>query len=210
MLSNPERVPATALNGHQIENLRHARSLLLALGLFLFFSWPTEAQNSIGSGPPAQTNNDVAPAVRAEQLRAICLQNRRCVCGRVLKVFPNGVLVESGYPSLLRDSLHGAWHLPATVIAERATNLVEKLEPDSMAIGTVFLTDLPRLRGTKIQPYDYVVLHSYPAGEYTYNSVADIHHTVRRFSGGLETAVKLIMQSEQTNAVPAAAETPKR
>src|SRR5215471_4996233 len=180
MLSNPERVPATALNSH-------ARCLLLALALLLPFSWSAEAQNSIGATPPkppnpAQTNNDVAPAVRAEQLRAICLQNRRCVCGRVLKVFPNGVLVESGYPSLLRDSLHGAWHLPGTVIAERATNLVEKLEPDSMAIGTVFLTDLPRLRGAKIQPYDYVVLHSYPAGEYTYTSVGDIQHTVRRFS----------------------------
>jgi hypothetical protein len=114
----------------------------------------------------------------------------------VLKVFPDGVIVESGYPSLLRESLHGAWHLPGTVIATRATNLVEKLEPDSMCIDTVFLTDLPRLRGTKIQQYDYVVLHSYPAGEYTYSSVGGIKHTVRRFAGGLETAVNLIMQAE--------------
>jgi hypothetical protein len=179
--------------------------------LLLLASWKTGAQvdasvrtNSSPGGTPGvlTARTEELPAVRAEQLRSVCLQNRRCVCGRVLKVFPNGVLVESGYPSLMRDSLHGAWLLPGTVIAGRATNLVEKLEPDSMCVGTVFLTDLPRLRGAKIHPYDYVVLHSYPAGEYTYTSVGGIQHTVRRFAGGLETAVKLIMEAEQTNAVP--------
>ena len=123
--------------------------------------------------------------------------------GRVLKVFTNGVVVESGYPSLLRDSLHGAWHLPGTVVASRQTNLVETQDPDSMCVGVVFLTDLPKLRGGKsehIVPYDYVVLHSYPAGNYTYSSVGNVEHTVRRFSGGLETAVKLTLQAEKTNA----------
>jgi hypothetical protein len=114
------------------------------------------------------------------------------------------VLVESGYPSLLRDALHGAWHLPGTVVASRPSNLVESREPDSICVGVVFLTDLPKLRGGKsehIEPYDYVVLHSYPAGQYTYTSVGSIEHTVRRFSGGLETAVKLILEAEKSNAV---------
>ena len=156
------------------------------------------------NGAPSSTN--IPLAVRAEQLRAKCLEERRCVSGRVLKVFPDGLLVESGYPSLLRDSLHGAWHLPGTVVASRPPNLVETREPDSICVGTVFLTDLPKMRGGKsehIEPYDYVVLHSYPAGNYTYASVGDVTHTVRRFSGGLETAVKLILEAETTNAVSA-------
>ena len=186
------------------------RLLVFASTFLLAASLPLGAQTSATAGtnssptaPDAQsTRSDSATAVRAEKIRAACLEGRRCVCGRVLKVFPTGVLVESGYPSLLRDSLHGAWHLPATVVASRETNLVEKLEPDSICVGTVFLTDLPRLRGAKIVPYDYVVLHSYPAGEFIYTSVGQIQHSVRRFAGGLETAVKLILQSEQTNHGP--------
>lgn len=158
---------------------------------------------------PPEANNEpnasnVPPAVHAEKVRAECLKERRCVSGRVLKVFTNGVLVESGYPSLLRDSLHGAWHLPGTVAASRPANLIETREPDSICVGTVFLTDLPKKRGGKnehIEPYDYVVLHSYPAGNYTYTSVGNITHTVRRFSGGLETAVKLILEAEKNDTL---------
>jgi hypothetical protein len=53
----------------------------------------------------------------------------------------------------------------------------------------------------KVAPYDYVVLHSYPAGQYTYTSVGGIQHTVRRFSGGLETAVNLLLRSEPAAAL---------
>jgi hypothetical protein len=180
---------------------RYLVSIVLTLG-----SLSVAAQTNLlphTNSEPASTN--ILPAVHAEQLRAKCLEERRCVSGRVLKVFPNGVLVESGYPSLLRDSLHGAWHVPGTVIAARPSNLIETDEPDSICVGTVFLTDLPKMRGGKsehIEPYDYVVLHSYPAGNYTYTSVANVAHTVRRFSGGLETAVKLILEAEKTDAVP--------
>jgi hypothetical protein len=161
------------------------------------------AGQSLNAVPASAPSNDVTSAVRAEQTRAVCLEGRRCVCGRVLKVLPDGLLVESGYPSLLRKALHGAWHLPGTVVAARAANLVESHDPDSLCVGTVFLTDLPKGRGHKSEPikiYDYVVLHSYPAGEYTYTSVGNIHHTVRRFAGGLESAVNLTLQSEQLAA----------
>lgn len=170
---------------------------------------PAGAQTNLPAGtshntvPASPAQTDVALAVRAEQTRALCLEGRRCVCGRVLKVLPDGLLVESGYPSLLRKALHGAWHLPGTVVATRAANLVESHAPDSICVGTVFLTDLPKPRGHQREPiktYDYVVLHSYPAGEYTYTSVGNIHHTVRRFAGGLETAVNLTLQSEQLAA----------
>jgi hypothetical protein len=177
---------------------RHIVLIILTLG-----SLSVEAQANLSPRTNSEPNSsNVSPTVREEQLRAQCLEGRRCVCGRVLKVFANGVLVESGYPSLLRAALHGAWHLPGTVVASRPSNLVETQEPDSICVGVVFLTDLPKLRGGKsehIKPYDYVVLHSYPAGHYTYNSVGNIEHTVRRFSGGLETAVKLILTAEKIN-----------
>ena len=174
-----------------------------ALALFALLAVAVKAQTGPAPGPtaiPAKVSGpSIVPsaatnAVRAEEIRAACVQARRCVCGRVLKVFPNGVLVESGYPTLLREDLHGAWHLPHTVVAHPAAHLVERNEPDAICVGTVFLTDLPKPRGAKkehIEPYDYVVLHSYPAGYCSYSSVGSIKHLVRRFSGGLETAVRL-------------------
>ena len=167
-------------------------------------SLSVEAQTNVSPRTNSELNSsNILQTVREEQLRAQCLQGRRLVSGRVLKVFTNGLVVESGYPSLLRDSLHGAWHLPGTVVASRQSNLVETQDPDSICVGVVFLTDLPKLRGGKsehIEPYDYVVLHSYPAGHYIYTSVGNLEHTVRRFAGGLETAVKLTLQAEKTNA----------
>ena len=63
------------------------------------------------------------------------------------------------------------------------------------SVGAVFVMDLPRPRGgppPKVKPYDNVMLRAYPAGSYTYTSVGDIQRKVRRFSVGLETAIKLI------------------
>jgi hypothetical protein len=153
------------------------------------------------SAPAATPDSPaVAEAVRAEKIRAACVQGRRCVCGRILKVLPAGLVVESGYTSLLRTNLHGAWLLPGTVTASRDANLVEGQRPDSVCAGLVFLTDLPRLRGARLKPYDYVVLHAYPAGEYTYDSAGSIRRTVRRFAGGLETAIKLNLQSGENSS----------
>ena len=149
-----------------------------------------------GSAAAADTN----AAVRAEQIRAACVAGRRCVCGRVLKVLPGGLVVESGYTNLLRKALEGAWLLPGTVLASRAPNLVESPQPDSPCVGTVFITDLPRPRGggkVKVKPYDYVVLQGYSAGQYTYSSVGGIQRTVRRFSAGLETAIKLNLETSE-------------
>ncbi len=53
---------------------------------------------------------------------------------------------------------------------------------------------------------DYVALHGYPAGHYIYVPVPGVTKTIRRFSGGVETAVRLILQSSQpaSRPVPAA------
>jgi hypothetical protein len=118
----------------------------------------------------------------------------------VLKVFPEGLVIESGYTNLLRKALDGAWLLPGTVVASRAPNLVESQQPDSPCVGPVFITDLPRPRGgskVKVKPYDYVVLRGYPAGHYIYSTVGGIQRTVRRFSAGLETAIKLNIETSE-------------
>jgi hypothetical protein len=163
-----------------------------------------------GAGASAQTNvpaasnamaaaqhSDPAIAVRAEQLRGLCIQERRCICGRVLAVQTNGLVIDSGYANLLRNELKGNWHFPGTVVAARDPHLVEDQTPGSICVGQIFLTDLPRKRRAKVKinVYDYVVIEGYPAGEYTYISAEKLPHTVRRYACGLETAVKLRLAS---------------
>jgi len=158
------------------------------------------------AGLPAQTNElaaadhvapaqtfDPAVAVRAEQLRTLCIQERRCICGRVLAVETNGLVIDSGYDSLLRLGKKGTWHFPSTVVASRDPHLVEDQNPCSICVGQVFLTDLPRKRRAKIKvnEYDYVLIDAYPAGEYSYTPPGGFSHTVRRFACGVETAVNL-------------------
>jgi hypothetical protein len=140
----------------------------------------------------------------AEEVRVQSLAGRRMVCGKILKVLPDGLVVESGYTNLLRGSLDKSWLLPGTVSAARPANLVEGREPGCVAIGLVFLTGLPKSHSDKPRPYDYVVLQGYPAGQYTYTSVADLKRTVRRFATTLPNAVQLNLAGEQTgnNALP--------
>jgi uncharacterized repeat protein (TIGR03806 family) len=50
-----------------------------------------------------------------------------------------------------------------------------------------------------------VALNGYPAGQYEYVPLPGVHKTIRRFSGGLETAVRLNLQAElPTNRIPSA------
>lgn len=157
---------------------------------------------------PAQTNGPAAgfvpPTNRlstleiSEQLRAQCITGRRSICGKILRIFPDGVLVESGYTNLARGTLTKSWLVPGSVVASRAADLVESREPGTLCVGTVFLTDLPR---GKPHQYDYVIIAGYPTGEYTYTSVGTIRKTVRRFSANLDKAVKTdLAASEQHTA----------
>ena len=145
---------------------------------------------------PLPATNAGALAVRAEAARSACIQGRRVVCGRILKVLPDGLLVESGYTSLLRPPVDQSWLVPGTVVAAKDPNLVEANEPDAMLAGLVFLVDLPRSRQLKPKAYDYVHLAVYPAGHYTYALSGDQHKDLRRFSAGLETAVRLNLSAE--------------
>jgi uncharacterized repeat protein (TIGR03806 family) len=140
-------------------------------------------------GVSAQTS----PGDRSEQLRAECIQGRRYICGRVLKVTPAGLIVDSGYPSLLQPPFNHSWVTRAIANPPRPAALVEGAEPDSIAVGLVLLTDLPRRPA--VHAYDYIALHGYPAGHYDYLPAPGVTKKIRRFSGGLETAVRLNLQS---------------
>ena len=165
------------------------------------------------TNPPAATNAavrnpaDVRPFTRnqrQEQIRADCIQHRRVICGKILKVLPDGLVVDSGYTDLLRAPLNHAWLIPGSASASRDVNQIESREPGSACIGIIFLTDTPKSRGAtpKPKPYDYVTLLGYPAGQHTYASVGDIKKTVRRFSADLPTAVNLNYAAAEATAPP--------
>ncbi len=145
----------------------------------------------------AQTNHVTATnqASRAEQVRAACVEGRRYVCGRVVQVTPEGLVVDSGFTSLMQPPLRASWVIPANVSATRDPNAVEARAPDSPCIGLVFVTDIPKKPAANL--YDYVVIHAYPAGQYVYTPVAPVQKTIRKFSAGLDTAVKLNLQAAE-------------
>src|ERR1700742_3213148 len=91
----------------------------------------------------AQTNAMPFANTHVEQVRAVCLQGRRSICGKVLKVFSEGLVVECGYTNLLREPLEKSWLVPGTVTVERGTNLFEADQPGAICVGLIFLIDIP-------------------------------------------------------------------
>ena len=168
------------------------RTMLVAKIALVVFAVAFSAVAQTNAAAPAATNavsagDKMPPVELREQLRARCVAERRSICGKILRVFPNGILVESGYTNLARGKLTKSWLVPGSVVASRAQNLVESREPGALCVGTIFLTDLPR---GKPHQYDYVIIAGYPTGEFTYTSVGAIQKTVRRFSANLDKAVK--------------------
>jgi hypothetical protein len=149
-------------------------------------------------------NQTPSLAERIQQIRAACIQNRRSICGKILQVLPEGLVVDSGYTNLLRAPLNRSWLVPGTVTASRAAGLIEGREPGSICAGLVFLTDIPKSRRLKPKAYDYVILEGYPTGQYTYTSVGNVQRSVRKFSAILEKAVDLKLQTEIKMPAPAA------
>ena len=162
--------------------------ITIALGTVLFALTAGAQTNN-----PAASTNNAANFSRAEQVRAACVEGRRYICGRVVQVTPQGLVVDSGFISLLKPPLHTSWVVPANVSATRDPNAVEGHVPDAPCIGPVFVTDIPKKPAASLN--DYVVLHAYPAGEYIYTPVAPVQKTIRRFSAGLDTAVKLSLEA---------------
>jgi hypothetical protein len=153
--------------------------------LLMFSAWlPVVAQTN-GSSLTNQTS------VREQsdaQIRAACINGRRCVCGKIIKIVPEGLIVESGYTALMEPPFTGSWVIPSGALVTRDSKLIERDEPASPCIGTVLLTDFPRRPAVKL--YDYVLLQAYPAGEYRYTPVPGVEKHIRKFAGGLDTALK--------------------
>jgi hypothetical protein len=145
-------------------------------------------------GTPAPTDQSIIE--RTAQMRAACIQGRRSICGRIVQVRPDGLVVESGYTNLLRAPLTRSWLVPGKVSASRAANLLESREPDAVCVGLVLLTDVPKSRRLKPKVADYVILEGYPAGQSDYVSVGTVRRTIRQFSAELEKAVALKLQAE--------------
>jgi hypothetical protein len=152
--------------------------------------------------PPAilqsQTNQSLSISQQVEDCRMDCIQHRRTICGKILKVLPDGLVVDSGYTNLVRPALNRSWLVPGSVKARPAAHLVEGDQPGCVCIGLVFLTDLPKKPVAKV--YDYVDITGYAAGSYTYNSVGDLRRTIRKFSTQLAKAVQWkMLESEKLN-----------
>jgi hypothetical protein len=163
------------------------RPAMSALLLIFLFGVSARAQtNAPASADVAARQKEISRIELKEQIRSQCLEGRRSICGKILRILPEGVLVEAGYTNLLREPLTKSWLVPATVTASPAQNLVEGKEPGAICAGTVFITDLPR---GKPHRYDYVILCGYPTGETSYTSVGTLKKTVRRFSANLDKAV---------------------
>lgn len=143
-------------------------------------------------------------AAQEEATRSACIEGRRLICGRIMNVLRNGLIVDCGYTNLLSAPFNKSWLLPATITAIRDPHLVEGSAPDSVCAGEICLVDLPRSRGVKPKIYDYVNVRAYPAGMFTFDTGAHWKKTVRRFSCGLDTAVSLSTNSAAPAAPPRA------
>jgi hypothetical protein len=163
--------------------------------LIMFSAWlPAVAQTNISSSTN-QTGQTSVRAQSATDIRAACINGRRCICGKVIKIVPDGLIVESGYTALMEPPFTGSWVIPAGALVNRDSKLIERSEPASPCIGTVLLTDFPRRPAVKL--YDYVLLQGYPAGEYRYTPVPGVEKQIRKFAGGLDTAVKMKLAAEK-------------
>ena len=89
----------------------------------------------------------------------------------------------------------GRGSIPSGALVNRNSKLIERNEPASPCIGTVLLTDFPKRPTVKL--YDYVLLQAYPAGEYLYTPLPGVQKEIRKFAGGLGTAVKLKVAAEK-------------
>jgi|SRR5436190_1124652 len=163
--------------------------------LIMLSAWlPLAAQTNVAR-TTNQTDQASVRGQRAADIRTACINGRRCVCGKVIKIVPEGLVVESGYTALMQPPFTGSWLIPSGALVNRDKNLIERDEPASPCIGTVMLTDFPKRPAVNL--YDYVLLQAYPAGEYLYTPVPGVEKQLRKFSGGLDTAVKLKLAAEK-------------
>ncbi len=132
--------------------------------------------------------------------QAASIEGRRHVCGKILQILPEGVVVDSGGYTNILD--YPSWLIPQAVTANRATSLLEENHPDGLCAGLVFVTDLPKSSRAKPKLYDYVNVTAFPAGQFTYTSVGDLRRTVRKFSVQIEKAIQWRLADGEKQGAP--------
>jgi hypothetical protein len=156
--------------------------------------------NGCATNSAAVHTEKTAPASAAthsEQIRTDCINGRRLICGKVLKIVPDGLVVDSGYTDLLRQPLTRFWIVPKSVSACQNPVALELNEPGTPCIGLAFLTNIPPRPKVKI--FDYVIIMAYPAGQCVYTPITNVKKTIRKFSASLNAAIKLNLQAEENN-----------
>ena len=142
-----------------------------------------------------QEVQDRLRAQRAEQIRTTCINGCRHICGQVLQILPDGLVVDSGYTTLMNPPLNKSWLVRGTVSVTRDPAAIEANSPGAPCIGLIFLTDLPKKPAVNL--YDYVTIQGYPAGQSTYVPVPGVQKLIRKFAVRLPTAVRLNLNAEQ-------------
>jgi hypothetical protein len=189
---------------NRLRHMNSARFTLILAGLMLGAAGSAVGQNNSSNttvsvvpvaGVSANTNSTSTSASdirehaqKAELMRSVCVNGRRHICGQVVQVTPDGLVVDSGYTDLLRAELSKSWVAPSTVTTSRPANLVEENTPGAPCIGVIFLAEIPKRPAVKL--YDYVIIEAYPAGDYVYQPVPGVTKNIRRFSARLEGAVE--------------------
>jgi len=154
--------------------------------------------NSIPSTNSHKAAGAASTLQHEQEIRTACIEGRRLICGRILDLRPEGLLVESGYTNLLREPISRSWLIPGTAVASRAENLIESKTPGAVCVGKLLLTDTPKAnKAVKPARYDYVIVQGYPAGQYTYTSAGSVQRTVRKFSASLPAAVQATLDAEK-------------
>lgn len=137
---------------------------------------------------------------RAAEIRTACIDGRRAVCGKVIKIVPGGLVVDSGYATLMEPPFNQSWVISGGASVTRDPKVMELNKPASPCIGVVFLTDVPKRPAVKL--YDYVVLQAYPCGQFNYVPVVGVQKVIRKFSAGIDTAVKLNLDLQPRATAP--------
>jgi hypothetical protein len=165
-----------------------------------------QTNEMVFTNQPTATNTQIkdasAFAREVERVRMDCIQSRRRVCGKIVKVLPEGLVVDSGYTNLMREPLNRSWLIPGTAEATKPAHVIEENRPGSVCIGLVFLADPPSGPGPKAKVYDYVNIEVFPIAPHTYVSVGELKRTVRGFSVKLAKSVEWKLQENRKENTP--------
>src|SRR5882757_1454340 len=115
---------------------------------------------SITVAAPKTAEKTLSIEERTEKIRAACITGRRYVCGKVVQIAPEGLVVDSGYSVLLTPPYNQSWVVPGNATVARDPHPVELNTADAVCVGLVYIMDIPKKPAVKEN--DYVVLHAYP------------------------------------------------